>query len=182
MKWLNEGKRNGFFVPGEAYQFIDREVLAYVAGLFDGEGSISFQRNSKTLYIRASISNTDRAVLEFLQQTFGGSVVTLKRVNPEWKVGQQWILTWSRAVLFLKAIQPWSRVKSAQIEVGLRWGELRPGSGKWTPDVTQQRVSDVEALRLRLKWLNHRGSSDRGPEPLAGAFSAIGGNSGIANT
>jgi hypothetical protein len=166
MKWMNEKKRNGFFVSGENYKLIDRETLAYVAGLFDGEGNIAFQKNGKSSYIRVTIVNTDRAIVEYVQGLFGGTVTALKRSNPKWKPSWHWILTWSRAIYFLEGIRPWIRIKTGQIDVAMQWSVLRPGSGQWRGFKTKARNQEIILLKAQLKWLNHRGSAERGPEPM----------------
>lgn len=56
--------------------------VAYLAGLIDGEGTISFRKNG---YAQAqiqpyiSVSNTDLEMLYFIQENFGGSIVKAGR-------------------------------------------------------------------------------------------------------
>ena len=51
-------------------------ALAYTAGLFDGEGSITLTRTKRTRFRspQVSVASCDREVLEWLRITFGGSI------------------------------------------------------------------------------------------------------------
>lgn len=55
---------------------ISREELSYAAGIFEGEGCIIGDRNSRDPYrrIRASVANTDLEVLNRVQNALGGRI------------------------------------------------------------------------------------------------------------
>jgi hypothetical protein len=51
------------------------EELAYLAGFFDGEGSLGHWRNGPSgRAFMLSMANTNREIVECFHQTFGGSV------------------------------------------------------------------------------------------------------------
>ena len=76
--------------------------LAYIAGLFDGEGSISYKQymrqrphNKKpypTWQIRMEIAMTDRSILVWVCEVLGVGTVTPKRYKTAYTVGwkKQW--------------------------------------------------------------------------------------------
>ncbi len=86
----------------------------YVAGFFDGEGSVNIHKRKGhrgcTLYV--SIGNTDHAILEQFKAQFGGSVSLLRKQDgnrrPIWK----WSTSCNTAVNFLRTIQPYSIIKA----------------------------------------------------------------------
>lgn len=50
------------------------ENLAYVAGLFDGEGSIFILKANQTYFLCASITNTNLPVLTEVKELIGGQL------------------------------------------------------------------------------------------------------------
>src|SRR5271166_3856286 len=97
------------------------ETLAYVAGLFDGEGCVNFTQSGKqkTWVIRVMIRNTDHDIILYLQALFGGRIEEKKLYpgKPHWKPSYCWRLDWDAAIGFLVAIEPWVRIKKDQILV-----------------------------------------------------------------
>ncbi|MFN4218196.1 MAG: LAGLIDADG family homing endonuclease [Candidatus Bipolaricaulia bacterium] len=55
---------------------------AYLAGLIDGEGTITLARKYKGAHrhLLVSISNTERPVLEWVQRVIGAGRITTKRI------------------------------------------------------------------------------------------------------
>lgn len=71
-----------------AYRQVRRlhpEVAAYLAGLVDGEGTItlSAEHKGERRRIVVSISNTDRNLLEFVREAVGAGRITGKRTYSE---------------------------------------------------------------------------------------------------
>ena len=100
--------------------------IAYIAGLFDGEGTVGFYRRMETkkdrgkprksfaYRISVEIAMTDRSVLLWLQQC-----IKLGTVNKKPRKGHkmQWRLRCSfrNAYVFLLLISPYSHVKTPMI-------------------------------------------------------------------
>jgi hypothetical protein len=61
---------------------LSREDAAYIAGLIDGEGTVTLSRRhaNEQRHLVVSIANTDRALLEFVLATVGAGKVTAKRI------------------------------------------------------------------------------------------------------
>lgn len=143
------------------YAAIDRDVLAYTAGLFDGEGCAYFARN-KIGYglVVATVSNTNIDVLKFLQETFGGNIFIRRKYknHPNWKNGGAWRTSNSSAVDFLRALLPWLIIKKRQAEAAVAWQALKPGwnGTKKTPDDIIQQIDLIEKY---FKFLNARGEN-----------------------
>src|SRR5260221_11022694 len=110
--------------------------LAYMAGLFDGEGSICIGRNldrhgARRYKLRVNCVNSCPWPLLELHQAFGGSFITKKA--GKWKLpGQKQMYIWDcsgrQALGFVEAVLPYLRIKKEQARLGMlfqqgmRWG------------------------------------------------------------
>lgn len=94
---------------------------AYIAGLFDGEGSVSVVQYRATKndgkYRRAQlrITNTHRGVLEYVAGVtgVGGVHLTHKPRNANWKPCFQYIVHGRPVLRLLSALMPYLIVKKA---------------------------------------------------------------------
>jgi hypothetical protein len=142
----------------------DKVLLAYAAGIFDGEGSVGIRlikkkgaTEAKYHSVTVSITSTDTALTDWLQCHFGGRVNQNHRENADrnYKDAWKWLLLARHAAAFLEAIRPYLIVKAHQARVALELRDL-VGAGRATP-VTPELFARREALRLELKALNRRG-------------------------
>src|SRR6266481_3773361 len=69
-------------------------IMSYVAGLIDGDGSISLIRENRTsgakYYPCVQLSNVFEGMIEFLHQTFGGSKKIKSRQSHAKKTQYVW--------------------------------------------------------------------------------------------
>lgn len=142
----------GMMIPTET-------EIAYVAGLFDGEGCVSIYyttepRNGKSYHnMHVRIANTDLAVLEWVQERFGGKI---HQNQPGGKGGTRpgYVLQWSNKsiVPFLATILPYLIIKREAAEIGLAFRTLKknPGRNGLAPEIVEGR----EELRQRLIAIN----------------------------
>ncbi len=89
------------------------EILAYAAGFLDGEGCFSVDKSYK---IRISCANTNRPIIEWFQQTFGGSFCknATRRRNPRHRRCYSWSIVANDAQQLLRAIVPFLKEKAEQ--------------------------------------------------------------------
>lgn len=137
---------------------------AYIAGLFDGEGCVcltSKVNNNGQRYhsMQLYLTNTDRDVLEWVQERCGGSLHGPFQHKPQHRPGFR--IQWAgRAITpFLRLIQPYVRIKREAVEIGLRFRESVEPNAVGTPRdrVTPEIIEDRNALQRRLNELNgHR--------------------------
>jgi hypothetical protein len=145
--------------------------LAYVAGLFDGEGCVNFSRNRSGCFIRVFVTNTNRELLESLQEKFGGDIAKLSGRKKGWKQAYVWRIAWTKAVEFLDKIQPYLCNKWRQAEVAFAWDANRLGRGNHDAAMKKEVQEANELLIDQLHWLNHRGENNT-PEPIQLALAA----------
>ena len=104
---------------------INESDLAYIAGLFDGEGSISYKQymrkraNNKKAYptwqIRMEIAMTDQSVLMWVCEVLGVGTVTPKRYKTlytvGWKKQWRWRCSHQDAYYVARLLWPYAHVK-----------------------------------------------------------------------
>ncbi len=99
--------------------------LSYLAGFFDGEGSISILKRKKgewnvSHFLRVSIGQKDGATLDWVKEKFGGNVYLVSRDG-----SYLWAVTDKNAYLFLKKIQNYLQYKKPQADLAIKFYEER---------------------------------------------------------
>ena len=98
--------------------------IAYIAGLFDGEGSVDYARRwekrtkgkYKVWRIRCEVAMTDKYVLEWIRDILGVGTVRPKKVQKGMKPQWRWRCSFREAYEFAKLIWPHVQVKIHKIE------------------------------------------------------------------
>lgn len=112
-------------------------ILAYAAGIIDGEGCIRIvtrkPRNGKSTQhsLMLQVAQKDGILMDWLYGVFGG-MVYLKNKKTD---GTDWIYEWrvmeNKAAEVLKQILPFLTVKKHQAELGLRFQTHKTGAGNY---------------------------------------------------
>jgi LAGLIDADG-like domain len=108
---------------------LSETVRAYIAGLFDGEGSIyiGLQANSRSIplhFLEISITNTDKGVLEWIKEKCGGRITKKAQVKERYrKPIWAWKASSRQAASFLGCIKPYLRIKTEQADVAIMFQE-----------------------------------------------------------
>ncbi len=110
--------------------------IAYIAGLFDGEGSIHFKRGpekkkkhkgkghriSNSLRLSMEVTMTDRSVLVWLHEVLGCGTLTKKPRKGKRVDGTPYLMQWRWRCTFRDAyyvcclIWPWSHTKLDKVQ------------------------------------------------------------------
>ena len=87
------------------------ENIAWVAGLFEGEGTFEIQYGNGPKGIK--ITSTDLDVLHNVQNIFGGKVLTAKNPEdkPHWKTKFNWVLGIDESIEFVELILPYLGIR-----------------------------------------------------------------------
>ncbi len=131
----------------------------YFAGLFDGEGSISANRQGWKVCI--SMTNTYREVLELLQLRFGGKVkkVKWKNSNHFKEIKDRWYWRTQKASEmkgFLSAVYPYLIIKKNQAKIAFLILDKMNVQGARNPIPMIERKDLVE----KLSNMNKRGCDE----------------------
>lgn len=117
---------------------------AYIAGIVDGEGTITLsathREENRRLVI--AISNTERALLQFIKRTVGAGHITNKRTySPRHAPSYTYQIGARQALALLGQIAPYLRTyKSARAGLLLRdYIRLTPRNGKYDPQTMLER-------------------------------------------
>lgn len=132
---------------------MEEEILPYVAGLMDGEGSITIgiskpskkkQLKSPSHWLQVGITNTNRELIGWLYEKFGGHISdnshspSRKKQRPCWA----WRVMSNEAKDFLVSLYPYLRVKKRQAELAIAFQEERSGKTSKTPTEDQIKKRD----------------------------------------
>lgn len=125
-----------------------REVdKAYVAGFFDGEGSIQITRprKSKGFTLHVSVAQSESTTLDWLCTLWGGSV------SPHGRPGiSVWRIHTAAAERFLTDIEPYLRIKRKQAQLAIAFQNGKRIGKRLTPEY----VAECEAVRQQLRALH----------------------------
>ena len=143
---------------------IDINTICYVAGLFDGEGSIvigvskpSFKRDNKVPchWLQVGITNTNRELIDWLYNTFGGHISDNSHA-PSRKFQRacwQWRVMSIEGVFFLKLIQPYTKIKKRQIELAKEFQDNLVNLRSLTPDLKSKEIERRQSLKEAISAL-----------------------------
>jgi len=127
---------------------------AYIAGIVDGEGSIVLCRRRSTVTLMVLVTNTDFALLRWLQTMIGVGFVWEAKPRKGWarKPIGYYRCQGDGAFSLLMQLSPYLRIKTRQRDLGLSvQSRLRE------PALKADRAWQEEA-RLNMKRLNGRGA------------------------
>jgi hypothetical protein len=127
------------------------DVAAYIAGIIDGEGTITLSRRhaNENRQLVVSIANTERGLLEFVLDATGVGKITRKRVASDKHTPSfAYSVSNQQALELLRSISMYLRsYKSARANLILReYKKLTPRNGKYTDAIKQKRASFEEQL------------------------------------
>ena len=121
--------------------------LAYLAGIFDGEGTVTLVKVSKDSEFRyplLSVANTERVLLEPFRELFGGAISTKKTYQTNHKTSYQWKVEYTRALKAMRLLAYFIRhpEKKARIELLLtEWTSVTPRNGKYTEEMKARKLN-----------------------------------------
>ncbi len=141
------------------------ELAAYLAGIIDGEGTITIQKRRAGrpgCIPHVSIANTCHPLLVKCMEIGGvvGHICRKKRSKPQHK--ESYVLHWrcNAALAIVSMVIPYLLVKKPQADLLLTWKQVVIPNGKYTP----KQLSRRDALVAAIHRLNQRGSGAVGIE------------------
>lgn len=142
---------------------LDETERAYAAGIIDGEGSIMLIHQPprggvhKWEYwvLRISVANTDKKLIDWLVDKFGGGFTHSRSLNPRHRDVFQWRVDAGKARPVLFAVLPYLLLKREQADIAIQYLN--------THRMVGCRGHSKEMIEQRRKWatqmkqLNSRG-------------------------
>lgn len=119
---------------------------AYIAGLVDGEGTVTLSRRhrNENRHIVVSISNTERPLLEYVLSSVGAGKITGKRTyQPQHTASYTYTISNRQALRLLDQIFPFLKTyKAYRSELVLRdYIRLTPRNGRYTKKIKKARTT-----------------------------------------
>ena len=119
-----------------------RIEAAYLAGIIDGEGTITLTKMHSTENRRPiiSIASTDKELLKYIQQLIGGYISTKKNYNPI-KHKDSYVLSIKNKndiIKILKDIAPFLRIEEKKKRANLiidKYDQVTPRNGKYSSEL-----------------------------------------------
>lgn len=143
--------------------------LAYMAGIMDGEGSISILgEHGRSLGLSVVLGSTCFSLLEWVETTFGG---TLDRRPDKQKVLSRkpfwrWYIRGDNAVEFLEAIRPYMRIKHVHAWLACEgWAHRNATKGR--KPLNEETRAIRAGFYLAMRYLNGRVPQDTDRLPNA---------------
>jgi hypothetical protein len=139
--------------------------LEYVAGFFDGEGSIGLycSKSSGRYALRASINQVlhpdSESLFSDLKTTWGGTVSRIKKQNEHHRQAIVWQVYGDRAAKFLEDIRLHLRLKRGQVDLVVPW-QREFGSSRAhakDPNRTALRASKAQQVMDQISRLTSKG-------------------------
>ena len=136
-------------------------LLAYVAGIIDGEGNIGLHKvggcNEHPYYaLKISVGNTNAWLISFLKMQFGGNIYQRKYDNPHHKDCWVWELHAKGAYILLNLILPYLQIKRPQAKLAIQFQKRRKTYKRFN---LQARIWD-EADKICMANYNKRGKQE----------------------
>lgn len=139
-----------------------REDLIYLAGFFDGEGSVYISKTKKSFKPTCSIGNTNKEVIFWIRETIGYGLVRERKKSGNRKVAWDFTLTNLRDnIRFLSLIYPYLKIKRTQATLVINYIEKRMARIRQGKEKVFSRANPYNKEELRIisevKELNKRG-------------------------
>jgi O-phosphoseryl-tRNA(Cys) synthetase len=136
-------------------KLLDQTDSAYIAGLIDGEGTVTLSRrhSNENRQLVVSISNTDRPLLEYVLSTVGAGKITGKRVSqPHHTPSFTYTISNRQALALLNQTFPYIKTyKAKRSNIILRdYIRLTPRNGHYSPEIKQART-EFENKVMKIK-------------------------------
>jgi hypothetical protein len=126
---------------------------AYIAGLIDGEGTVTLTRKhrNENRQLCISISSTEKPMLEFVKHSTGVGKITNKRTSKSIHSPSYTFAVYNRQALeLLRDVLPWLKsYKRERAALILQdYVRLTPRNGKYTQTLSKQRQDFVRQVLM----------------------------------
>jgi hypothetical protein len=123
---------------------------AYLAGIVDGEGTVTLSRQHKneTPIPSVSVANNNLELLKRIKRLLGGTIVFKKKRKKHHSDSYVWTIRFDKALQFLKEIRKYLIVKKPQADlIILKYKSVTHRAGKYTPGMLKKKMRLVAEIR-----------------------------------
>ena len=129
-----------------------KHSFVYVAGIIDGEGCLIISKSDRgsydNYYGRIHVKNTDRRLMKWLVEHFGGNIHVHKPKSEKHSIAYSWYFSGNAKSkeIFLLAIMPYLIIKREQAKVLVEFFRL---SEQKCPELRKKLFQQMQALNRR---------------------------------
>lgn len=139
------------------------KYIPYLAGIIDGEGSINitYIKKRDEYRLRIQVTNTDKRLIDWLSEHFGGHQYEPVRLNnnSKWRRRYEWFLYPKKETIpLLETLIPFLICKKEQAKVAIRFMQT---IGTMGHRLTRAVYKTRKECKERLNALNKRGTSEQ---------------------
>ena len=123
---------------------------AYVAGIVDGEGTVTLMKHhrNETPIPCVSIANNNLKLLHLIKHGYGGLICSKRKYQSHHRDSFVWSVRHNRALWFLKEIIQYLIVKKPQATLILKkYKSVTHRAGKYTPKMLKAKMELVAKIR-----------------------------------
>lgn len=123
---------------------------AYIAGIIDGEGTITLTRHhrNETPAPNVSISNNDLTLLHWIKRKVGGTIITKGKKKQHHKESYTWHLRFDKAIGLLNEIRDYLIIKRQHADLIIaKYKSVTHRTGKYTPEMLKKKAELVAEIR-----------------------------------
>ena len=144
-----------------------RTDLAYLAGILDGEGSISIHKHKdKSSHLGycyqlvINVANTNEWLINWIHLSFGGWIYKKRMISRHYKQVYLWSASSLQAKTLLELVLPYLRIKKPQAEIALQFqSKKQHNSGGKTKSSEAYAVEEAERILIQSYNDCRRGKS-----------------------
>lgn len=140
--------------------------MIYIAGLFDGEGSVTIAKMNPSQksrmkncchYLTTIITNNNKPVLDWAKDTFGGNIyckTPKEQKETVRNLGWRWYLNSNQARFFLQRIYYYLKIKKQEAMLGINFQAEKAGFVDKKKGISPRNMARRIWYKERLNWLN----------------------------
>ena len=130
---------------------MDKVEKAYLAGIIDGEGTVTLSKHHKneTPGPEVSVANNNLKLLKWIQKQTGGVICSKKKYRTHHHDSYAWHIRQDRALCFLNGIKDFLIIKKQQAElITKEYKSVTQRAGRYTPKMLEEKNRLVAKIRV----------------------------------
>ncbi|MFC1510767.1 LAGLIDADG family homing endonuclease [Candidatus Margulisiibacteriota bacterium] len=129
---------------------MDKTEKAYLAGIIDGEGTVTLARHHKnqTPSPHITVANSSLPLLKWIKKKFGGCICRKKTYKAHHRQTYVWGVSYDNALRLLEKIKDYLIIKKPQANLILKkYKATTMRTGKYTPKMLKAKMKLVAKIR-----------------------------------
>jgi hypothetical protein len=145
------------------------EDLAWAAGMFEGEGTVTISMSRGYSRSAVMLTNTDFEIVDFFQARWPGRV-HLRKANPRHKPAKVWVLMANQVIGFLEDVGPYLRTTAERRKFAL---VLESQRLRWSGYEAATHAARMQEYADQVRLLNRKGPITPGAGDADGGVSRV---------